>query len=195
MVPDIIFMYTIPTYSLFFIFMFYSKTRTRPAPRGNNAIIAVVVIVIVILLGTAAIFVVKRPNSPPGQPPVLGASTPSPAAPISAPLADPTTDPPVTGTDTADQVSVKSFTVTGRSFSFTPAEIRVSRGDKVKITFVNEDGFHDWVIDEFNARTMQINTGQSAVVEFTADKAGTFEYYCSVGQHRQMGMKGNLIVE
>ena len=32
-------------------------------------------------------------------------------------------------------------------------------------------------------------------VEFTVDKTGTFEYYCSVGQHRANGMVGNLIVE
>jgi plastocyanin len=28
-----------------------------------------------------------------------------------------------------------------------------------------------------------------------ADKKGTFEYYCSVGQHRALGMKGKLVVE
>ena len=31
--------------------------------------------------------------------------------------------------------------------------------------------------------------------EFTADKVGSFEYYCSVGSHRSMGMKGVLKVE
>ena len=35
----------------------------------------------------------------------------------------------------------------------------------------------------------------SAEVEFVASIAGTFEYYCSVGEHRAKGMKGNLIVE
>src|SRR3990167_9256749 len=44
-------------------------------------------------------------------------------------------------------------------------------------------------VKEFN------NTGQSASVEFTADKAGGFEYYCSVGTHRAMGMVGAFIVE
>lgn len=94
-----------------------------------------------------------------------------------------------------DKNSTKVFYVNGKNFSFNPAEIKVSKGDKVKIVFKNESGFHDWVLDEFNVRTPQISTGESAEVEFTADKAGTFEYYCSVGNHRQMGMKGNLIVE
>lgn len=91
--------------------------------------------------------------------------------------------------------TVKTFNVSGKSFSFTPSEIRVKKGDKVKIVFTNSGGFHDWVIDEFNAQTKQIGSGQTDTVEFVADKVGTFEYYCSVGNHRQMGMKGNLIVE
>jgi plastocyanin len=90
---------------------------------------------------------------------------------------------------------VKSFTVTGKDFSFSPNSITVNKGDRVVINFVNAGGFHDLVIDEFNAKTPQINSGQRATIEFIADKAGTFEYYCSVGRHREMGMRGNLIVK
>lgn len=96
--------------------------------------------------------------------------------------------------DTAIQ-AVKTITVTGKNFSLSPAEIRVKKGDKVKIVFQNESGFHDWVIDEFNARTQQFMGPGTQEVEFVADKTGEFEYYCSVGQHRKMGMKGKLIVE
>lgn len=88
----------------------------------------------------------------------------------------------------------KTFTITGKNFSFTPSEIRVAKGDKVKIIFQNDEGFHDWVIDEFNAKTPQIPAGQTATVEFIADITGQFEFYCSVGQHRQLGMKGILFV-
>jgi nitrosocyanin len=70
----------------------------------------------------------------------------------------------------------------------------VKKGETVRITFVNKDGFHDFVLDEFGVKTEQIKGGTQEVVEFVADKAGTFEYYCSVGQHRQMGMKGTLTV-
>ncbi len=56
-------------------------------------------------------------------------------------------------------------------------------------------GFHDLVIDEFNARTAQLQTGQSEIIEFVADQSGEFEYYCSIGSHRAMGMVGKLIVE
>jgi len=91
--------------------------------------------------------------------------------------------------------SVKTFTLTANNFNFTPSEIRAQKGDRVKIILDNVDGFHDWVIDEFNAKTSKVQGPAKAEVEFTADKTGTFEFYCSVGQHRQMGMKGNLIVE
>ena len=50
-------------------------------------------------------------------------------------------------------------------------------------------------IDEFNAKTRVLNKGEEETITFVADKAGTFEYYCSVGQHRANGMVGKLIVE
>lgn len=89
----------------------------------------------------------------------------------------------------------KVFKITGENFSFSQNEIRVKKGDRVKINFESVGGFHDWTVAEFNARTMRVNTGGKTSVEFFANKAGEFEYYCSVGQHRQMGMKGKLIVE
>ncbi len=89
----------------------------------------------------------------------------------------------------------KTFIVTGQNFSFSPNMMTVKKGDKVKIIFKNSGGFHDFKIDEFNVATKKIQGGVEETVEFTADKIGSFEYYCSVGEHRAMGMKGTLIVE
>lgn len=99
----------------------------------------------------------------------------------------------MTGTSMDD--AVKEFTVTGSSFKFEPNKIEVNKGDKVKITFKNAGGFHDFMIDEFKVAAKQIGSGASETVEFTADKAGTFEFYCSVGNHRAQGMKGTLVVK
>lgn len=88
----------------------------------------------------------------------------------------------------------KSFTVTGQNFSFSPATMTVKKGDKVRITFQNQSGTHDLVVDGYNVRTKVLSGGQSETIEFTANQSGSFEYYCSVGSHRQMGMKGTLIV-
>lgn len=99
------------------------------------------------------------------------------------------------GKGITEVVVVKEFTVSGKNFSFEPSTIKVQKGDKVKIIFKNSQGFHDWVIDEYGVATKQTQAPAEEVLEFVADKAGSFEYYCSVGSHRAMGMKGTLIVE
>lgn len=91
--------------------------------------------------------------------------------------------------------TVKEFTIEGSNFKFAPAVMDVNKGDTVKVTFKNTGGFHDFVIDEFKVKAKQIGSGVSETIEFVADKVGTFEYYCSVGNHRSMGMKGTLTVK
>ncbi len=91
--------------------------------------------------------------------------------------------------------TTKEFTVTGSNFAFSPTTLTVNKGDHVKITFKNSGGFHDFVLDAFKVKTDRINGGDSAVVEFDATQSGSFEYYCSVGNHRAMGMKGTLVVK
>jgi len=96
--------------------------------------------------------------------------------------------------------SQRTFSITGENFRFMMdgqenPTITVNQGDTVRIEFKSNQGFHDWVLDEFDARTEQVSDGGTTVVEFVADEAGEFEYYCSVGQHRQMGMVGRFIVQ
>ncbi len=93
------------------------------------------------------------------------------------------------------QTTLKEFTVTGNNFSFTPSLITVQKGDRVKITFNNVNGFHDFRIDAFDASTSKTQSPTTEVLEFVADKTGSFEFYCSVGSHKAMGMKGTLKVE
>ncbi len=88
----------------------------------------------------------------------------------------------------------KEFTVEAKNYSFTPPTMSVKKGDTVRITLKNTGGMHDLRIDEFNAATKRIKSGEQDIIEFVADKTGTFEYYCSVGSHRAMGMKGMLTV-
>jgi heme/copper-type cytochrome/quinol oxidase subunit 2 len=108
-----------------------------------------------------------------------------------------------TPTKTSNSLSTtetKTFILTGENFKFVlngenNPDIKIKEGDKIRIEFTSASGFHDFVIDEFNAATEQVRDGSSTFVEFIAGKKGTFEYYCSVGQHRANGMKGNLIIE
>lgn len=95
------------------------------------------------------------------------------------------------------QSSVKTFDVVEDSFSYSPSTITVKLGDKVKLNLTNKaaDFPHDFVIDELNAKSSKSAPGGTDTLEFTADKKGTFEFYCSVGSHRAKGMVGKLIVE
>ncbi len=103
---------------------------------------------------------------------------------------------PIVGT------AVKEFTMNSwmenkdgkMSPHFSLNEIKVKKGDTVKITITNIAGTHDFMLDEFNIN-QETPLNQPMVVEFVADKAGTFEYYCSKYNHRELGQKGNLIVE
>lgn len=112
-------------------------------------------------------------------------------------VSKPTNEQPAENNSTVSgqQLNIQEFTVTGSKYKFDPDQIKVKKGETVKITFKNSDGMHDFVIDEFKTRTKVIKSGEQETIQFTADKAGSFEYYCSVGNHRAMGMKGNLVVE
>ena len=165
--------------------------------QGNAKVIAIIVILVAI--GAGYYFMTQNANAPsetkspaPTQT-VTPTATESPTtSPTKSPTESPTTSPTATGNT---GVNLKVFTVVGSPFKFSLNEIKVKKGDRVRIVFNNTLGTHDWVIDEFNVRTSIIEAGQTSVVEFTPDKVGTFEYYCSIGTHRLQGMKGNLIVE
>ena len=88
-----------------------------------------------------------------------------------------------------------TFDIDSFSFGYSMEEIRVPLGATVTINLTNSAGFHDWVVDEFDAATEKIQAGGNTSVTFVADKQGAFEYYCSVGNHRAQGMVGTLIVE
>jgi len=101
-----------------------------------------------------------------------------------------------TGEAMMEKGAVKEFKVDASEFAFDLKTITVKKGDTVKITLTNSGNMpHDWVVDEFGAKTKQIKNGETDSITFVADQAGTFEYYCSVGSHRKNGMVGKLIVE
>lgn len=97
--------------------------------------------------------------------------------------------------DAMMEEGVVTVEVEGGNFYFDPNEITVNEGDTVKISFTNAGGVHDFILDEFDVATEQTNGGDTVEVEFVADAAGEYEYYCSVGNHREQGMWGTLIVQ
>ncbi len=93
------------------------------------------------------------------------------------------------------EVEVTEIELDASNFTFGQDEIRVKEGETVRITINNTQGTHDFVIDELEVNSGIIPEGESQTVEFTAWDTGSWEYYCSVGNHRQLGMKGILVVE
>lgn len=89
----------------------------------------------------------------------------------------------------------KEFIITAKQWSFSPSVIKVKKGDKVVLKLKTIDVAHSYSIPEFNINA-DIKPGETTIVEFTADKVGTFttscKVYCGVGH---VGMTGTLIVE
>ena len=110
--------------------------------------------------------------------------------------------PDTANTETGEQSAagtseeaVQIIEVEAGSFYYEPNEIRVKQGDKVRIVMNSVSMMHDFVIDELGVKMPVVENGDTGTVEFTVDQRGTFEYYCSVGQHRAQGQVGTLIVE
>lgn len=149
--------------------------------KQSNTLLVVGLIAVLAVVGGIALMKKQAPKEQAAQTAV---------SPTAAPSVE--TSPAVAG---AEDSTVKTIEVEGGEYYFKPNAITVKKGDTVKVVFKNVDGFHDFVIDEFNAKTKRIQANQTDTVTFVADKTGTFEYYCSVGKHREMGMKGTLTVE
>jgi cytochrome c oxidase subunit II len=98
----------------------------------------------------------------------------------------------------ADQATTSGyheFKMTADHYAFDPSVITVKKGEKVRLFITALDHDHGIKIPAYDIDQM-LPKGSTATIEFTADKAGTFEFKCSVpcGKgHRNM--KGKLVVE
>ena len=90
---------------------------------------------------------------------------------------------------------VKEFSITAKTFEFIPNEIVVNKGDHVILHIKSIDVTHGFAIAAYDINE-QLNPGEEVKVEFVADKAGEFSFFCSVpcgsGHPR---MQGKLIVK
>lgn len=91
--------------------------------------------------------------------------------------------------------NVQTVTMEAGSFYYKPNVINAKVGEKIKLVMTSKDMMHNFNIDELAVKLPITKAGETNTVEFTARKAGTFEFYCSVGQHRKNGQVGTLIVE
>lgn len=161
----------------------------------NKGVIVGVLIAVLVLAGIGGgIWLTTRPKTASGP----SLDTPSAVAvPTSTTVGDQTEEEVQVVPDEEEPTGpVKEFTVTGSSNKFSPASLTVKKGDTVRITFKSSgNALHDFMIDEFDVATSQLGDEEEEEVEFVANKTGTFDYYCSVSNHRAMGMVGKLVVQ
>lgn len=90
---------------------------------------------------------------------------------------------------------VHEIQMTAKKYEFSPNPIRVKKGERVRLIITATDRDHGIKIEAFGVE-QRLKKGVPTTVEFTADKAGTFPFKCSVHcGFGHSGMKGTLIVE
>lgn len=104
-----------------------------------------------------------------------------------------TTDPPKAS------IAIDATGFYPASPALTPARFEVASGTLLTITYTNRDSNpfigHDLFVDGVDVGTQQLANGQSTTLEFlvTLDP-GEYAYYCRIGNHRDQGMEGVMVV-
>ena len=79
---------------------------------------------------------------------------------------------------------------------WSPPEIRVKKGQKVRLRILAEDVSHSFQLMHLGIDTAPIFTGTTKVVEFVPQRVGTFPFYCNTRcSTRHENLMGLLIVE
>ena len=88
---------------------------------------------------------------------------------------------PKGGTVSAKAVApgqVKKFHITANEGKIAPNTLRVSKGDRVRITFVSRDSTYGIKFKDFDVKG-KVAPDKPAVIEFVPDHRGTFEFRCA----------------
>ena len=90
---------------------------------------------------------------------------------------------------------VHEIQMTAKKYEYNPNVITVKKGERVKLVITALDRDHGFRLEAYGI-DQKLKKGEATTIEFTADKAGTFEFKCSVYcGHGHGKMKGKLVVE
>jgi plastocyanin len=78
-----------------------------------------------------------------------------------------------------------------RQYMFAPSVIVVNQGDQVTLNFVDVQGPEHMITVDGIAPEFDIHRGEMKTITFTADNAGTIDFWCSM---HQPNMRGEIIV-
>ena len=88
----------------------------------------------------------------------------------------------------------RQITLIARNYQFSPNRIEVTQDDLVKLTIESGDIAYSFTIDEYRV-SRRVPAGGSTTLEFRADRAGSFPFYCNLtSDSRHSQMKGELVV-
>ncbi|MCM8809500.1 MAG: cupredoxin domain-containing protein [Candidatus Omnitrophica bacterium] len=88
------------------------------------------------------------------------------------------------------EIEIEAF-----QFGFKPEKIVVKKDEKIRLIAKSIDVLHGIAIKEYNIN-QELPPNKIKIIEFTADKAGEFHFYCSVFCGAGHGkMHGKLIVK
>lgn len=96
------------------------------------------------------------------------------------------------------ELSTLSLDIAMSNYEFSTNTINAKPGDTVEIFLVTNEGNHDFVIDELGVNSGVLSVDETSIVRFTIPDSATgqtYEFYCSVGNHRTLGMVGTLVVK
>lgn len=95
----------------------------------------------------------------------------------------------------SDQVTADISAV---EYKFSQTVINAKVDQKIVVTLHNDGAMvHDFTVEIGSNKyaTKILEPGMAETIEFTVDKTGEYDFYCSVAEHREEGMEGKLIVK
>jgi plastocyanin len=100
-------------------------------------------------------------------------------------------------TQPAAGTASQTLSVSETEFKLDPSTASVDKAGQVKIDVKNDGSIvHALEVEgpsgEF--KTGDIQPGESTTLSANLSKAGTYEWYCPIGNHRQQGMEGEVTV-
>ena len=98
--------------------------------------------------------------------------------------------------DPATASAPRVIDVVAKRFTFVPARIEVTEGERVRLVIKSADGVHGVQIKQFKVNKLVPRGGQTVSIDFVAATPGTYEILCSeeCGEGHDV-MTGTLVVK
>ena len=124
--------------------------------------------------------------------PIPASQQPSSATPVAAPAAAPPVADSSTSSAAAGREVIVELKDDGGDYAFAPAELAFSVGETVTFKMTSQNEFHSFTVDDLGI-DMEVEAGETGTLNFTFDKAGTYEVICI--PHESLGMVGTITVQ